>query len=105
MCFVECVRKLCLFNANSLELWQIILCRNGQRYRYDRWDLEIEAMLRRARGNFQARVGRISFSVPAYRIWQERNRRIFQRKYRNDSNVLKRYRLLCSKLRCRGGND
>lgn len=49
----------------------------------------VEDLLNWTKGSsLQARLGRLSFAVVVYCVWQEWNQRIFQRKFRTEAVVL-----------------
>lgn len=85
--FVVCMRSqetTCSFNVKTQG------CYGGIRFQCNSWDLEVAAMLQRTRGNsFEVRVGRLTSAAVVYIIWQERNQRIFQNKFRTENGVLR----------------
>ena len=64
-------------------VWQSILANLNFCYQCSNWEEEVDQACRRFKGKeFQARLGRVAFSVTVYFVWMERNSRIFQGKNR-----------------------
>ena len=74
----------------SRSVWKTVLQRLGADYMCHCWDQELEAAVNSFKGNsLFARLGRCCFAITVYCIWQERNQRIFQGKYRIEDVIIR----------------
>lgn len=72
-----------------LNIWQEVLRRKQQNYRFSCWQQEIDTAVRNYSGNaMTATLGRLPTAVIIHCIWQERNARIFQHISRTEDAIV-----------------